>query len=124
MLVCSGKVYYDLYEHREKLERDDVVILRMEQLYPFPVQELRDEIEKYPNLNEFVWCQEEPKNQGAWFTSQHHVRSAIRDRGYLHYAGREFSAAPACGYLSLHKEQLQNLLNDAFEELDKNEWRN
>jgi 2-oxoglutarate dehydrogenase E1 component len=123
MLVCSGKVYYDLYEKRKELERDDVVILRMEQLYPFPVQELRNEIERYPNLSEFVWCQEEPKNQGAWFTSQHHVRTAIGDRGYLTYAGRDFHASPACGYGALHKEQLENLLNDAFRELHDEERR-
>lgn len=114
IVICSGKVYYDLVQRREAEKRDDVAVIRLEQLYPFPAKELSEAIEPFDNASSFVWCQEEPKNQGAWFTSQHHIRSVVKERAYLEYAGRPFSAAPAVGYMSLHKEQLKSLLDDAF----------
>ncbi len=114
IVFCSGKVFYDLVEKRRAEQREDVAIIRMEQLYPFPTNQLKLEINKYPNAKQFMWCQEEPKNQGTWFTSQHHVRSLVSDKGYLEYAGRPFSAAPACGHMSLHLEQLDSLLNAAL----------
>ena len=114
IVLCSGKVFYDLVEKRRAENRQDVAIIRMEQLYPFPTDLLKMEIDKYPHAKKFIWCQEEPKNQGTWFTSQHHVRSLVTDKGYLEYAGRPFSAAPACGYMSLHLEQLNSLLEDAL----------
>lgn len=119
IIVCSGKVYYDLLEKRRGDSREDVAIIRMEQLYPFPTDELSKEFQRYKNATEFVWCQEEPINQGAWFTSQHHVRAIIGRKSYLVYAGRQFSAAPACGYMNLHKKQLEQLLADAFAPIAK-----
>ena len=112
--MCSGKVYYELLDQRRKNEQKDVAIVRIEQLYPFPENELKDVIAQYPNATEFVWCQEEPQNQGAWYCSQHHFRSVIGDRGSLTYAGRKASAAPACGYMSLHVQEQQALVNDAL----------
>lgn len=115
ILLCSGKLYYDLDERRVDNERHDVAIIRIEQLYPFPRDELKEQLDKYPNATDFIWCQEEPKNQGAWFTSQHHMRQVIgKDKGYLEYVGRDFSAAPAVGYMAVHVQQLHALLDDAF----------
>lgn len=114
VLFCSGKVYYDLWEQRKKDQRWDVAIIRIEQLYPFPEQDLRVEVEKYTNAQRYVWVQEEPKNQGAWYSTQHHIRGVVREHGYLEYAGRPLSAAPAVGYPSLHVQQLKDLVEDAL----------
>lgn len=114
VVMCSGKVYYDLLQQRREEQRDDVAIIRMEQLYPFPTTHMKKELERYSNATEFYWCQEEPKNQGSWFTSQHHVRALLDDKFYLEYAGRPFSAAPAVGYPKLHKEQQRQLVETAL----------
>lgn len=116
VVICSGKVYYDLFDKRQQDERDDVAIVRIEQLYPFPKEALKKELDRYPNAKKFIWCQEEPMNQGAWFSSQHHMRHLLGEAFYLEYAGRPFSAAPAVGYIPLHIQQLQDLLNDALGE--------
>jgi len=114
IILCHGRVYYDLLIKRRENKRDDTVIIRMEQLYPFPVAQMKRELKRYPNAKEIVWCQEEPKNQGSWFTSQHHVRAVMGDDVTLSYAGRPFSAAPAVGYPGLHAKQLEELLNEAI----------
>ncbi len=114
VVLCSGKVYYDLLDRRRRDGREDVAIVRMEQLYPFPSEEVARELDRYPKATDFIWCQEEPKNQGSWFTSQHHVRAILGKRAYLEYAGRPFSAAPAVGYMDLHKKQLDDLLTEAL----------
>lgn len=115
VILCSGKVFYDLLEKRRKEKRDDVAIIRIEQLYPFPDELTREQTNRYSNANKFIWCQEEPMNQGAWYSSQHHVRRAIgRSEHYLEYVGRPLLAAPAVGYMSLHKKQLEDLLSDAL----------
>ena len=114
VVLCSGKVYYDLLEKRRKDERKDVAIIRMEQLYPFPDDHLKKQIRRYPNVINYIWCQEEPKNQGAWFTSQHHVRALLPDYAYLYYAGRPMSAAPAVGYTALHVQQQKALIEEAL----------
>ncbi len=114
VVMCSGKVYYELLEHRRAEQRDDVVIIRMEQLYPFPAALMKKELSRYHNATEFFWCQEEPQNQGSWFTSQHHVRAILDKKFYLEYAGRPFSAAPAVGYPKLHKEQQCQLIENAI----------
>ncbi|VAW90038.1 2-oxoglutarate dehydrogenase E1 component [hydrothermal vent metagenome] len=114
VVMCSGKVYYDLLLQRREQQRTDVAIIRMEQLYPFPSALMKRELERYSQATEFYWCQEEPKNQGSWFTSQHHVRSLLDNKFYLEYAGRPFSAAPAVGYPKLHKEQQRQLVEDAL----------
>ncbi len=115
LLLCSGKVYYDLYDERERRQRDDVAIVRIEQLYPFPRDLLAEELARYPNLQEVFWVQEEPKNQGAWDGTKHYMFDAVGHNILLDYAGRPPSAAPAVGYASLHKQQLHKLLEDAFD---------
>ncbi|MVW75764.1 2-oxoglutarate dehydrogenase E1 component [Pseudomonas xionganensis] len=117
VVLCSGKVYYDLLEKRRAEGREDIAIVRIEQLYPFPEEDLAEALAPYKSLKHIVWCQEEPMNQGAWYCSQHHMRrvaSAHKKTLFLEYAGREGSAAPACGYASMHAEQQEKLLQDAF----------
>ena len=117
VVICSGKVYYELRDMRNERGLDHVAILRLEQVYPFPQQELQDMIAPYRNLLEVTWCQEEPQNQGVWFSSQHRMRQVVRNHNrdlYLEYAGRESSAAPAAGYNALHLAQQEKLLRDAL----------
>ncbi|WP_073437196.1 2-oxoglutarate dehydrogenase E1 component [Halomonas cupida] len=119
VIMCSGKVYYDLANWREENLRDDVAIVRVEQLYPFPKEELFEAIKDYTNATDIVWCQEEPLNQGAWYSMQHNLRSVadMLQSGYgmqLKFAGRPASAAPAAGYMSVHTEQQRQLVEDAF----------
>ena len=117
VILCSGKVYYDLLAKRRADGREDIAIIRIEQLYPFPEDDLTEALAPYKNVKHIVWCQEEPMNQGAWYCSQHHMRrvaTAHKKGLFLEYAGREASAAPACGYASMHAEQQEKLLNDAF----------
>lgn len=116
VVLCSGKVYYDLFDKRQQDARDDVAIIRIEQLYPFPKKALKRALEPYQSATKFIWCQEEPMNQGAWFSSQHHMRHLLGEGFYLEYAGRPFSAAPAVGYIPLHIKQLQDLLAAAMGE--------
>ncbi|GLX87292.1 2-oxoglutarate dehydrogenase subunit E1 [Thalassotalea loyana] len=114
VVMCSGKVYYELLEQRRKQELNNVAIIRIEQLYPFPEAELDKVLEKYQHVKQFVWCQEEPQNQGAWYCSQHHFRAAIPAGTYLTYAGRKASAAPAVGYMSVHVKEQQALVAQAL----------
>ncbi|SDS43485.1 2-oxoglutarate dehydrogenase E1 component [Pseudomonas oryzae] len=117
LILCSGKVYYDLLEKRRAEGREDIAIVRIEQLYPFPEEELAEVMAAYKHLKHVVWCQDEPMNQGAWYCSQHHMRRVITAHKKtlgLAYAGREASASPACGYASMHAEQQEKLLQDAF----------
>ena len=117
VIMCSGKVYYDLLEKRRNEGLDTTAIVRIEQLYPFPEDDLAAELTQYKNLKNLVWCQEEPMNQGAWYCSQHHMRrvaQASKAGLDLQYAGRIASASPACGYASMHAEQQEQLLQEAF----------
>ena len=114
LLVCSGKVYYDLVNARKERGANDVVIARAEQLYPFPHKSLTAELKKYPNVTEVVWVQDEPQNQGPWFYVQHHLYENMNEGQKLAYAGRPASASPAVGYYSKHMEQLKSLLDQAF----------
>ncbi|MBZ9610668.1 2-oxoglutarate dehydrogenase E1 component [Rheinheimera maricola] len=114
VVFCSGKVYYELLDERRKREQQDVAIVRVEQLYPFPHDEMAEVLSQYQHVTDFVWCQEEPQNQGAWYCSQHHFRAAIPKAGYLAYSGRDASSSPAVGYLSVHNKQQQALINDAL----------
>ena len=114
-------MYYDLRAERTKREIDNVAIIRLEQLYPFPESDLRANMELYKNVRDVVWCQEEPMNQGAWYSSQHHMRNVIQTlySGIsLRYAGREASAAAAAGYPELHLQQLNAFLEQALGDLD------
>ncbi len=117
LVACSGKVYYDLVKKREEKGADDVAIVRVEQLYPFPHKAFSTELKKYPNVTEVVWCQDEPQNQGAWFFVQHYLHENMQDGQKLGYAGRAASASPAVGYSHLHQEQQKALVDGAFGKL-------
>jgi 2-oxoglutarate dehydrogenase E1 component len=117
LILCSGKVYYELRARRRDLELDEAAIVRIEQLYPFPHEVLNEIVAPYTNLEHLVWCQEEPQNMGAWYSSQHHMKIVGRKLNpdlVLTYAGREASASPAAGYGALHNREQQQLINDAF----------
>ena len=114
LVMCSGKVYYDLAKKREELGQDDTAIIRVEQLYPFPHKAFSAELKKYPNVTEIVWTQDEPQNQGAWFYVQHYIHENMLDGQKLAYSGRAASASPAVGYSHLHQEQQKVLVEGAF----------
>jgi len=117
VVMCSGKVYYDLYEEREKRGINDIYLLRVEQLYPFPAKALITELSRFRNA-EMVWCQEEPKNMGAWSFIDPYLEWVLQHIEAKHkrvrYAGRPASASPATGLMSKHLEQLAQLLEDAL----------
>ena len=117
VVLCSGKVYYDLSKKREEREATDVAILRLEQLYPFPHKAFAAELKKYPNATEVVWTQDEPQNQGAWFFVQHYIHENMLEGQKLGYSGRAASASPAVGYSHLHQEQQRALVEGAFGKL-------
>ena len=117
VIVCSGKVYYDLVKKREERGQDDVAIVRVEQLYPFPHKAFSAELKKYPNATDVVWCQDEPQNQGAWFFVQHNIHENMLEGQKLGYSGRAASASPAAGYSHLHQEQQKALVDGAFGKL-------
>ncbi|MEX0618360.1 MAG: 2-oxoglutarate dehydrogenase E1 component [Pseudohongiellaceae bacterium] len=117
LIMCSGKVYYDLRAERRAREITDIAIIRLEQLYPFPEHNLREVLKPYTNVQEVYWCQEEPMNQGAWYASQHHMRRIVAELNrslYLEYIGREPSAAAAAGYPALHLKQQQQFIDQAL----------
>jgi 2-oxoglutarate dehydrogenase E1 component len=114
VVFCSGKVYFDLLEERRKRNQTNVAIVRVEQLYPFPQDEMAAVLTQYQHVSDFVWCQEEPQNQGAWYCSQHNFWAAIPKGAKLSYAGRDASSSPAVGYLSVHNKQQQALVNAAL----------
>ncbi|WP_420225708.1 2-oxoglutarate dehydrogenase E1 component [Pigmentiphaga litoralis] len=114
LVLCSGKVYYDLVASRTERAATDVAIARVEQLYPFPHKMVAAEMKKYPGLTEVIWCQDEPQNQGPWFYVQHHLYENMTTGQKLGYAGRAASASPAVGYYAKHQEQLKALLDQAF----------
>lgn len=118
VVLCSGKVYYHLLEARQERNLDDVALVRIEQLYPFPEENLRVALEKYKHVTDFIWCQEEPLNQGAWYSSQHRMRRTIErvnEKAFLRYAGRAASSAPAAGYMSTHIEEQNKFVNAALD---------
>jgi 2-oxoglutarate dehydrogenase E1 component len=117
ILVCSGKVYYDLVKKREEMGNTDTAIVRVEQLYPFPHKAFAAELKKYPNATDLVWTQDEPQNQGAWFFVQHYVHENMLPGQKLGYSGRAASASPAVGYAHLHQEQQKALVESAFGKL-------
>jgi 2-oxoglutarate dehydrogenase E1 component len=114
IVFCSGKVYYDLTEARKKHERFNVAIIRIEELYPFPVEEYANAVYRYPNANEIIWCQEEPQNQGAWYQIRHRLVEPLSERHDLYYAGRPGAAAPASGIYALHVRQQEAFVSAAL----------
>ncbi len=117
VIACSGKVYYDLVKKRAEKGSDDVAIIRVEQLYPFPHKAFGAELKKYPNATDLVWCQDEPQNQGAWFFVQHYIHENMLSGQKLGYSGRAASASPAVGYSHLHQDQQKALIEGAFAKL-------
>jgi 2-oxoglutarate dehydrogenase E1 component len=117
VVLCSGKIYYDLYDEREKRGIDDVYLLRVEQLYPFPTKALMTELSRFKEA-EIVWCQEEPRNQGGWVFVDIFLEWVLNQIGAKHrrarYAGRPASASTAVGQMSLHQAQLKNVLEEAL----------
>jgi 2-oxoglutarate dehydrogenase E1 component len=117
VIVCSGKVYFDLVNARKTRGVNDVAIVRMEQMYPFPHKSFGAELKKFSNATEVVWAQDEPQNQGPWFQIQHNIFENMDEGQRLAYAGRPASAAPAVGYSDKHVAQQKELLDTAFSKL-------
>ncbi|MEK9874157.1 MAG: 2-oxoglutarate dehydrogenase E1 component [Pelagibacteraceae bacterium] len=119
VILCSGKVYFDLLEAREKLKVDDVVMFRIEQLYPFPAKSLVKEIKPYAKSAKFYWCQEEPKNMGAWFSVRDYIQWTLdnikANNNQISYIGRSPDASPATGYAKRHISQQQEIIKKVFE---------
>ncbi len=117
-VLCSGKVFYDIDARRDEDGIEDIAIIRVEQLHPFPEKELVKVLGRYPNLGEVVWCQEEPKNQGAWYQIRHHLQDNVKDGAKngkrLFYVGRRRSPSPATGYYSVHVAEQEKLVKDAL----------
>jgi 2-oxoglutarate dehydrogenase E1 component len=114
LVFCSGKVYYDLAQARLEQRVEDTALIRIEELYPFPVDLYADTIARYPAAKEIIWCQEEPENQGAWYQIRHRLHEALAKRQTLSYAGRSGAAAPASGIHKLHVLQQQALVGAAL----------
>ena len=116
LIMCSGKVFYDLVKKRDNENIKDIAIVRIEQLYPFPYDDLEEILTKYENVNEYVWCQEEPLNQGAWFSHRHRIQRVLDrlDKGNeVSLVSRPAAAAPAVGLMKLHLQQQEDLINEA-----------
>jgi len=112
--MCTGKVYYDLLQARRSRNLEQVAIIRIEQLYPFPKNDFCQIIDRYPNVAKYVWCQEEPQNQGAWDQIKHRFHATLDNSIPLIYTGRRSAAAPATGYFRLHQEEQEKLVDDAL----------
>lgn len=115
VIICCGKVYYDLLKKRRELKLDRIAIIRIEQLYPFPEKQLKEILEPYKHVKNVIWCQEEPMNQGAWYSTQHNLLACLDSKQTLNYAGRAASAAPAVGYASVHLKEQEALVKQALE---------
>ena len=118
VILCSGKVYFDLLEAREKLKKDDVVMYRIEQLYPFPIKSLVKELKIYAKNAKFYWCQEEPKNMGAWFSVRDYIQWTLdyigANNNKISYIGRNPAASPATGYAKRHLSQQKEIIEKVF----------
>ena len=114
VIMCSGKVYFDLVEAREKIKNDKVYIIRIEQLYPFPAKTLAQELKRFKKNSQFFWCQEEPKNMGAWNTAKNYIMWTLdyikAHNKNVEYIGRNPAASPATGYLKKHLAQQKEII--------------
>ncbi len=115
LVFCSGKVYFDLLEAREVHGVDDIALIRIEQVYPFPVDEFASLVQQYSHVEDIVWCQEEPLNQGAWYQIKHRLQESLQAHQQLYYAGRPGAAAPASGIFKIHLQQQQALVEAALD---------
>ncbi len=116
IILCAGKVYYDLLEKRRELKLDNVAIIRIEQLYPVAEAEIKAVLAPYKNAKDVIWCQEEPENQGSWFFIQRNLPSLLNKNQTLRYAGRPASASPAVGYASVHMKEQAALVKQALQD--------
>ena len=114
VVVCSGKIYFELREARRQQQRTDVAIIRLEQLYPYPEEEIQQQMQRYSRATDVIWCQEEPRNQGAWHYIRRRLRDCLLRSQTLGYASRLPSASPAAGYYALHLEQQKQVISDAL----------
>lgn len=114
VIICSGKVYYDLLERRRSEEKHHIAIIRLEQLYPFPEEDMQEILAGFPNCTEFCWVQEEPLNQGAWYSTQHHLRAVLGEHRLLTHVTRPASASPAVGHLDVHVKQQEAIIERAL----------
>ena len=118
VIICSGKVYFDLLEARENLKKNDVVLIRIEQLYPFPAKSLVKELKPYAKNAKFIWCQEEPKNMGAWFSVRDYIQWTLdtieANNNKVYFIGRSPAASPATGYARRHLIQQKEIINKVF----------
>ena len=118
VIMCSGKIYFDLLEAREKYKKDDVILFRIEQLYPFPAKALVKELKPYASNAKFYWCQEEPKNMGAWFSVRDYIQWTLdtikANNNNISYIGRSPDATPATGYAKRHISQQEEIINKVF----------
>ena len=114
VIMCSGKIYFDLLEAREKVKNDNVYIIRVEQLYPFPVKTLAKELKRFKKNAKFFWCQEEPQNMGAWNSARNYIQWAMQyikaEAKEVGYIGRKAAASPATGYLKKHLAQQKEII--------------
>jgi 2-oxoglutarate dehydrogenase E1 component len=120
VILCCGKVYYDLLAARREKKITDIAIVRVEQLYPFPKDSLEKELAKYPKATEVVWTQEEPRNQGAWYwiASRHHLDTQLGVKQKMLLVSRPASSSPAVGYLAKHNEQQKALVESALGKIE------
>ncbi|MGB0127052.1 MAG: 2-oxoglutarate dehydrogenase E1 component, partial [Rhodocyclaceae bacterium] len=114
VIVCSGKIYFELLAARREHKIADTAILRLEQLYPFPEEVFAAQMAKFSTAKEVVWCQEEPQNQGAWYSTRHHLVEHLKKGQTLRFVGRPASASPAVGYYSKHVAQQKAIIESAF----------
>lgn len=114
VIFCTGKIYYELLDKRRENKIEDIAIIRIEQLYPFPIDACKKIFQPYEHVNEVVWCQEEPQNQGAWMLMQIFLANILNKKQHLRYAGRLAAASPAVGYHSVHEKEQKNLVADAL----------
>ncbi|HET6527706.1 MAG TPA: multifunctional oxoglutarate decarboxylase/oxoglutarate dehydrogenase thiamine pyrophosphate-binding subunit/dihydrolipoyllysine-residue succinyltransferase subunit, partial [Balneolaceae bacterium] len=114
LVICSGKVYYDLYKKRQKDELENVAIARMEQFYPFPDADLNKMLKEYSHVKDIIWCQEEPKNMGGWTFVAPRITEQLQEKQTLQYAGRQASASPAAGHMKVHQAEQNKLLTEAL----------
>ena len=117
LVLCSGKIFYDIKKERDARGIEDIALLRLEQLYPFPYHEVRDMLKEYSHVSEFIWCQEEPKNQGAWFSQRHRLERVLELSGINHnfeLISRPPASAPAVGLMKLHLQQQKELVDNVL----------
>jgi 2-oxoglutarate dehydrogenase E1 component len=114
VVICSGKVYYDLYQKRQKENIDNVAIARLEQFYPFPDKDVNKMLKEYSHVDDIVWCQEEPKNMGGWTFVAPRIMNELQDSQSLRYVGRQASASPAAGQMKVHKAEQNKLVEEAL----------